>query len=814
MIGFLEFSYPARRRINRFVWRPLRQLAEVVHPVPALSAFLLFLLLAYLGQLHEIYLSYLEPPFGAGKAVHILIALLVLALVSSSLYYANYALGTIRIDVIYSQTGNYSSDVRLKLLRGIVGVLTALAPWFGLALGVHNGAARMSRDIDRLSTALAPLMGDNQAIHQRLAAIAMVGPRMQLAACLALLIGAALLYLLYRTRQNARFRASVVGMGIAMLVLVLIVPSLLARLAGTFPQPLGWLRLEAVPYYRSIGPLSMILIVALSLIAILTVLAYLSGQIGFPLVPVAFALAILAALMHWPAEAFVWSMLIAFLLIAVLGLLSHRRHLALLAALLASFTLSVAGQLAGNAVPPAERDAAQPAHQALADGFSSWLADHQAERDAYVRAKGSRYPVFIIAAQGGGIYAAAAAAAFLAQLQDRCPDFARHIFLISGVSGGAVGASIFQSMVQAQQPAQRNCGAAAGAEASFMAKTSAVVEDDHLSPLLGMLPADLLGLQRDRSLGLELGFAASVKQYGGVTAMGDPFANHWRPAGAAPALLLNATWVETGYRVAFAPFVLGGMRDGTLYAFDDKSLAIGGAADLSLAGAAVVSARFPGVVPAFSFDRPILRNGEKVMARWNFVDGGYSDESGSATALEIYKAIERIAEAQGVDLRLILLTNARPEPNFDDIEGTVARDLLAPALTVLKVRDLLSRQAIMRTISEVERDPERALALQQKRSPAQLGRVEDWKAAVIELDHEAFTLALGWKMSSSTHAIVSLLLGRDEFCRGIAQGGEAGAGANPSAEQNKGSSLQISTKTIRANSCVVHAIGKLVDLAP
>src|SRR5262249_29664673 len=160
--------------------------------------------------------------------------------------------------------------------------------------------------------------------------------------------------------------------------------------------------------------------------------------------------------------------------------------------------------------------------------------------------------------QGGGIYAAAAAAAFLAQLQDRCPDFARHIFLISGVSGGAVGASIFQSMMQAQEPAQRNCGDPAGADASLMGKSSALDEDDHLCPLLGMLPADLLGLQRDRSLGLELGFAASVKQYGGVTAMGDPFANHWRPAGAAPALLLNATWVETGYRVAFAPFVLGG----------------------------------------------------------------------------------------------------------------------------------------------------------------------------------------------------------------------------------------------------------------
>src|SRR5262249_28862744 len=41
---------------------------------------------------------------------------------------------------------------------------------------------------------------------------------------------------------------------------------------------------------------------------------------------------------------------------------------------------------------------------------------------------GTPYPVFIIAAEGGGIYAASAAATFLAELEDCVPGFARHIF--------------------------------------------------------------------------------------------------------------------------------------------------------------------------------------------------------------------------------------------------------------------------------------------------------------------------------------------------------------------------------------------------
>ena len=56
------------------------------------------------------------------------------------------------------------------------------------------------------------------------------------------------------------------------------------------------------------------------------------------------------------------------------------------------------------------------------------------------------YPVFFVTAAGGGMYAAHHAASVLARLQDRCPNFAQHVFSISAVSGGSLGAAVFASL--------------------------------------------------------------------------------------------------------------------------------------------------------------------------------------------------------------------------------------------------------------------------------------------------------------------------------------------------------------------------------
>ena len=80
--------------------------------------------------------------------------------------------------------------------------------------------------------------------------------------------------------------------------------------------------------------------------------------------------------------------------------------------------------------------------------FQKW---HQSRPD---RGSYDEYPVYIVTAQGGGIYAAYQSALFLARLQDYCPAFRHHVFAISSVSGGSLGAATFASLLNAVATAE------------------------------------------------------------------------------------------------------------------------------------------------------------------------------------------------------------------------------------------------------------------------------------------------------------------------------------------------------------------------
>src|SRR5205814_1339450 len=69
--------------------------------------------------------------------------------------------------------------------------------------------------------------------------------------------------------------------------------------------------------------------------------------------------------------------------------------------------------------------------------FTEWLKNRPDSGDY------RSYPVFFVATEGGGLRAAYYTSLVLSAIQDRCPAFAQHLFAISGVSGGSVGAGIF-----------------------------------------------------------------------------------------------------------------------------------------------------------------------------------------------------------------------------------------------------------------------------------------------------------------------------------------------------------------------------------
>jgi hypothetical protein len=246
-----------------------------------------------------------------------------------------------------------------------------------------------------------------------------------------------------------------------------------------------------------------------------------------------------------------------------------------------------------------------------------------------------------------------------------------------------------------------------------------------------------------------------------------PFTRHWEPTKPTPALIVTATWVETGFRAALAPFPLHAISDGTLFSLpageNEGDFAARGAqieAPRSLIEAAFVSARYPGIVPAWQVSAMIKQGGTKHVRLWNFVDGGYVDNSGASTALELYLALKSHVGGKPVDLHLILLTDADTDPNLAEVsDGTRFSDTVAPITALLSVRAQLAQRAVRRAIDSIEPQARRDDLV--GRSPP--GRPAS-KVLVVNLRQRTFELPLGWIISRTTGDIVRLMMGNPDLC--------------------------------------------------
>ena len=134
---------------------------------------------------------------------------------------------------------------------------------------------------------------------------------------------------------------------------------------------------------------------------------------------------------------------------------------------------------------------------------------------------GTMHPLYIVATEGGGIRAAYWTAIVLGEIQDKNANFAPHLFAISGVSGGSLGATVFDALL-----AEPTRGAF-----KFKDKAHAILGQDFLSPALAsMLYPDLV--QRflpfpipcfDRGRALEKGWETAWHDVMGNDRFGDSF---------------------------------------------------------------------------------------------------------------------------------------------------------------------------------------------------------------------------------------------------------------------------------------------------
>ncbi len=619
---------------------------------------------------------------------------------------------------------------------------------------------------------------------------------------------------------------------------------------------------DMVSIYRFVGPLGTVSLELLFLISTFALLAALSQRSGFPALTLVILAVVIAVIFPSYAGWAVLGLGVVCLVFAAMALLSGRFAVAAIVLL-----LPVLGFANWHELRTAVVVDQNPAASAGADSlsvkveFTCWLEQRgiaaapltsgqqpiacpgQQKAVAPPPEAGAtpqKYPVFIIAAEGGGIYAASAASIFLARLEQVAPQFDAHVFAISGVSGGSIGAAIFQALdhaAHADQPA--TTGALAGSDnpncaqpppadrgrpgRSLTEEAANVMEDDHFSPVVGSIFPEIFGAPLSRSDALVASFEYSAAVQDGLAGreLCAPFSQHWSTVGPAPALVLNSTWVETGFRVAFAPFHLN-ETDESLYSFSDPSMP--NESNKTLMEAAAVSARFPLIMPPFS---AVMQD-----KRWNFVDGAYADNSGATTALDIYRAVKDVAP-QSVDLRIILITSSNPQPDLSgkEINGTVFRDTIAPIDALMKVRSDLGNDAVARACSYIYNDA--ASGAGATAAPKPIKKVNsrgmevnetcidhaggrDAPLQMVEIQDQTYGLSLGWKISKTSFAVVSWMLGEPDDCPGekrqTSNVPTSQDQTNDTSQQNE--NAQLTDVILRRNSCVLKSILGLVGNSP
>jgi hypothetical protein len=277
-------------------------------------------------------------------------------------------------------------------------------------------------------------------------------------------------------------------------------------------------------------------------------------------------------------------------------------------------------------------------------------------------------PVVLVAAEGGGVGGAAWTALVLGRLSEATIDadgrsrLARQLFAGSGVSGGSLGLATYVALLH------QGLGGA-----SLEARAQRLLGRDYLAPTLAnMFFVDLT--QRwlpgawldDRSRALTRAWEHAARQQG-LDAFARPFADLYRqPDGSVdaslPALFLNSTTVAEGRRFIQHPF-----RPLDTPARQPWPAAFDGSAWLDprvpLSEAVLDSARFTYVSPAGTLDS--ARQSPPLPSPLQLVDGGYFENSGATTLLDVMRLLRAVAARRGQALRFIVL-HISSDPDLGD----------------------------------------------------------------------------------------------------------------------------------------------------
>jgi hypothetical protein len=295
-------------------------------------------------------------------------------------------------------------------------------------------------------------------------------------------------------------------------------------------------------------------------------------------------------------------------------------------------------------------------NQQLVDVFDRWLEARYPTECRRVRE--AKYasdpikqsiPVTLVAAEGGGIRAAALAFSTLTVLGQSDPKIIKSIFCGSTVSGGSVGVGWYLGALRHQGDPRK----------ISLSQTRGILRHEFLSPTIAsVLTSDViigsqpfsLGIPSDRSRALMDEFDAAFRNQLGIRpdekdplriplSQLSPFEIDSKNSPVGPEFfwIANATNVATGSQVLLTDLPLSTTRTG-LETLRGQSQG----AEISGLTAMSCSSRFPLITSS-----AVLPVGNPVQGRphLRLVDGGYAENTGIRSLLEVFRAVEHSAYA-------------------------------------------------------------------------------------------------------------------------------------------------------------------------
>lgn len=343
--------------------------------------------------------------------------------------------------------------------------------------------------------------------------------------------------------------------------------------------------------------------------------------------------------------------------------------------------------------------------QDLKDYFLQWMQNDTARWRILNDPKAAPYPVYFVMANGGASRSGYWTAKVLGGLEDSSKgNFSKHLFCLSGASGGSVGNVTFFSLLRAKESLKAKnltYSKAAGdyLKSDFLTFTIAhLLGPDifrNIFPVLNFLEMDR---GRALAMALEKAPAASNFLFDSMAVRFSSIITQQNQNYYLPILCINATRMRDGGPAVFSNIRIGYDNLANNYFNNriDILEKIGESRDIKLSTAVVLGASFPYICPAGRIDNPIYvknRHGDFVKKEEShyFVDGGYFDNSGAGVVNEMIFALETIMKRDTslskyldrLDFRVIHILNTDPRKNNMDALNSMTNDLMSPAKTMI-----------------------------------------------------------------------------------------------------------------------------------